>query len=133
MARRPFHRETTLDPMTILTGPPGAATNKPPQVGRCSYNQNMPTWDEPKRLRNIKNHGLDFVACEAVFDGPVVTWEDARGAYGEQRINLLGWLDGVVVHMTYTERGDEPHIISLRKAAKHEIRRYAKETTGYSR
>jgi uncharacterized DUF497 family protein len=46
---------------------------------------------------------------------------------------LLGWLSGIVVHMTYTERGDELHIISLRKAEKHEIRRYAKETTGYSR
>ena len=58
----------------------------------------MPTWDEPKRLRNIKNHGLDFVGCEAVFDGPVVTWEDARDAYGEHRMNLLGWLEGIVVH-----------------------------------
>ena len=93
----------------------------------------MPTWDESKRLRNIKVHGLDFVGCEAVFDAPVVTWEDAREAYGEQRINLLGWLEGIVVHMTYTERGDEPHIVSLRKAEKHEIRRYAKETAGYSR
>ena len=93
----------------------------------------MATWDESKRLRNIKNHKLDLVGCESVFDGPVVTWEDARAAYGEQRINLLGWLNGVVVHMTYTERSDEPHIISLRKAEKHEIRRYAKETTGYSR
>ena len=66
----------------------------------------MPTWDESKRLRNIKTHGLDFKGCEAVFDGPVVTWEDVREAYGEHRINLLGWLDGIVVHMTYTERGD---------------------------
>ena len=93
----------------------------------------MPTWDHAKCLRNIKIHGLDFPGCEAVFDGPVVTWEDARQAYGEQRINLLGWLGDIVVHMTYTERGDEPHIISLRKAEKHEIRRYAQETTGYSR
>jgi uncharacterized DUF497 family protein len=31
--------------------------------------------------------------------------------------------------MTYTERDDEPHIISLRKAEKHEIRFYAKEIT----
>ncbi|MDF1486480.1 BrnT family toxin [Ramlibacter sp. H39-3-26] len=91
----------------------------------------MPTWDEPKRLRNIKIHGFDFIGCEAVFDEPVVTWEDAREAYSEHRINLLGWLEGIVVHMT--ERGDEPHIISLRKAEKHEVRRYAKETTGYSR
>jgi len=91
----------------------------------------MPTWDEAKRLRNLKNHELDFLGCEAVFDGPVVNWEDAREAYGEQRINLLGWLNGIVVHMTYTERGDEPHIISLRKAEKHEIRRYIQETTAY--
>lgn len=91
----------------------------------------MPIWDEPKRLRNIKDHELDFIGCEAVFDGPVVTWDDAREAYAEQRMNLLGWLGGNVVHMTYTERGDEPHIISLRKAEKHEVRRYAKETAGH--
>lgn len=93
----------------------------------------MASWDELKRIRNIRVHGLDFVGCEAVFDGPVVAWEDDRESYGEQRINLLGWLGGVVVHMTYAERGDEPHIISLRKAEKHEIRLYAKETSGYSR
>ena len=104
-----------------------------PEVELCSYNQRMATWDESKRVRNIRDHKLDFVGCEAVFDGPIVTWEDARVAYGEQRINLLGWLNGIVVHMTYTERSDEPHIISLRKTEKHEIRRYAKETTGYSR
>lgn len=31
-----------------------------------------------------------------------------RVAYCEQRINLLGWLRGTIVHMTYTERGDQP-------------------------
>jgi uncharacterized DUF497 family protein len=93
----------------------------------------MASWDEPKRLRNIRVHGLDFLGAEAVFDAPVLAWEDDRQTYGEQRINLLGWLDGIVVHRTYTERGDEPHIISLRKAEKHEIRRYAKETSGYFR
>ena len=90
----------------------------------------MATWDDPKRLRNIKAHGLDFIGCEEVFDSPVVSWEDDRDAYGERRINVLGWLHGIVVHMTYTERGDEPHVISLRKAEKHEIRRYAKEISG---
>ena len=70
---------------------------------------------------------LYFDGCDAIFDGPTVSWDDDRVAYGEQRINLIGWLHGTVVHMTYTERGDEPHIISLRKAEKHEIRRYVKE------
>jgi uncharacterized DUF497 family protein len=40
----------------------------------------MATWDESKRLRNIEARGLDFAGCEAVFDSPVVTWEDDREA-----------------------------------------------------
>lgn len=92
----------------------------------CIYVGLMITWDENKREQNIRNHELDFVGCEAVFDFPVVSWDDDREAYGELRINLLGWLDGRVVHMTYTERGDDLHVISLRKAKKYEIRRYQK-------
>jgi len=87
----------------------------------------MPTWDEPKRLTNIRKHGLDFQGCEAVFDGPVVVDEDTRGRYGELRLNATGWLNGQVVVMTYTERDDDFHVISLREAKKHEIRRYIKE------
>jgi len=90
----------------------------------CYYNLSMITWDESKRQRNLRDHDLDFLGCDAVFDAPVFTWDDDREAYGELRINLLGWLKGVVVHMTYTERGDDLQVISLRKAEKHEIRRY---------
>lgn len=86
----------------------------------------MLTWDENKRRRNIRDHGLDFAGCEAVFDFPVVAWDDDREAYGEQRINLLGWLHGCVVHMSYTGCGEALRVISLRKAKKHEIRRYQK-------
>ena len=49
----------------------------------------MVTWDEPKRRSNIKDHGLDFVGCDSVFDGPIITQEDDRLVYGEQRINLI--------------------------------------------
>ena len=45
-------------------------------------------------------------------------------AYGEMRINLLGLLFGQVVHMTYTERGEDLHVISLRTATTHETRYY---------
>jgi len=84
----------------------------------------VPTWDDDKRQANLRDHGLDFAGCEAVFDHPVITAEDDREAYGEQRINLLGFLAGRVVHMTYTERGEDTHVISLREATKHEIRIY---------
>ena len=85
----------------------------------------MITWDETKRAANLDKHGLDFAECEGVFDGPVVSWDDDRKDYGEQRISLLGFLHGIVVHITYTERGDDLHVISLRKAEKHEIRFFA--------
>jgi len=84
----------------------------------------MVTWDETKRLSNIRDHGLDFIGCEVVFDGPITTREDDRLDYGEQRINLLGWLASQVIHMTYTERGDDFHVISLRRATKYEARDY---------
>ena len=92
------------------------------------YTKRMLTWDEPKRRRNLKDHGLDFSDCESVFDGPIMTREDDRLAYGEQRINLLGLLAGQVVHMTYTERTEDLHVISLRKATKHEARCYFSQT-----
>lgn len=40
------------------------------------------------------------------------------------RISLLGWLSGRIVHMTYTERGEDLHVISLREASKYEARQY---------
>jgi uncharacterized DUF497 family protein len=90
------------------------------------------TWNEDKRLRNIREHEMDFTGCAAVFDGPVITWDDAREPYGELRINLLGFLNGIVVHLTYTERGEHLHVISLRKAEKHEIRYFARGLSGES-
>lgn len=87
----------------------------------------MPTWDEAKRRANLKKHQLDFEGCEAVFDGPVVVLEDSREFYGEQRLNAIGWLGASVVHLTYTERSDDFHVISLRKAEKHEIKRFVQE------
>ncbi len=87
----------------------------------------MPTWDETKRKVNIRKHGLDFVGCEAIFDAPVSITEDVSKSYGEQRLNAIGWLQGLVVCMTYTERDEDFHVISLREAEKHEVRRFIKE------
>jgi uncharacterized protein len=44
----------------------------------------MPTWDEAKRRKNLREHGFDFEGCEALFDGPLVVLEDKRGRYGER-------------------------------------------------
>lgn len=92
-----------------------------------SYNERMPTWDNSKRRENIRKHGYDFPGCERVFDGPVWVYEDKRLAYGEFRLCAVGWLDGKVMHMTYTERGDDFHVISLREAEKYEVNRFFQE------
>jgi uncharacterized protein len=89
----------------------------------------MPTWDESKRRENLRKHGIDFPGCEIIFDGPVVVVEDRRSTYGELRLTAIGWLEGRVVHLTYTERGDNFHVISLREAEKHEVRRFFKEVS----
>ena len=85
----------------------------------------MLTWDESKRRKNIARHGHDFIGVDAIFDAPVFVYEDDRAAYGEQRINVIGWLNGQMVHMTYTDDGEQLRVISLRDAEKPEIRRYA--------
>ena len=91
----------------------------------------MSTWDEPKRHLNIKRHGYDFLGCERIFDGPVWVYEDKRQAYGEFRLCAVGWLDGRVMHMTYTERKDDLHVISLRDAEKYEANRFFQEVPHY--
>ena len=93
----------------------------------------MLTWDEVKRKLNIKIHGLDFVGCDAVWDHFTVTREDRRQDYGEARQVCFGLLAGEVVVLVYTERSAGTHVISLRKAEKHEARYYrqvAKENLG---
>jgi len=93
------------------------------------YNLLVVTYDETKRAANLAKHGLDFADAEAIFDHPVVGMEDDRESYGEQRINVLGFLDGQIVCLTYSERGDMLRAISLRKATRNEVRHYVKTTT----
>ncbi|MGQ0621193.1 MAG: BrnT family toxin [Panacagrimonas sp.] len=87
----------------------------------------MIVWDEAKRIENITKHGYDFAGVEAIFDAPITTQEDTREAYAEQRIQLLGWLHGHVMHLTYTDDGEAMRAISLREATPHEKARYFKE------
>ena len=84
----------------------------------------MPTWDPAKRLRNLHVHGLDFRDAESIWDNPTVTREDIRQDYGELRLVTFGLLNAEVVVLVFSDRDGEPHIISLRRAEKHEARYY---------
>lgn len=78
------------------------------------------SWDEEKRQANLKDHGLDFVDAEKVFEGPTFTYEDDRFDYGEQRFMTLGFLGGIAVSIVHTETEDEIRVISFRKATANE-------------
>jgi uncharacterized DUF497 family protein len=75
------------------------------------------TFDETKRQANIAKHGIDLAALSGFFDGDLLT----REAYGELRFQSVGWHAGEMLFVVWTPGGDEwPHIISARKAEKHE-------------
>ncbi|HMH16581.1 MAG TPA: BrnT family toxin [Burkholderiales bacterium] len=84
----------------------------------------MFTWDEVKVQENLDKHGIDFADAGKIFSGYTITAEDTREAYGEQRFLTVGLLDGEVVSVTHTPRGDDDHIISIRKATRHETHFY---------
>jgi uncharacterized DUF497 family protein len=78
------------------------------------------SWDEKKRRSNLKNHGLDFVDAPRVFEGPTFTFEDDRFAYGERRFVTLGFLADIAVSIVHLETSSRIHVISFRKATRHE-------------
>jgi uncharacterized DUF497 family protein len=78
------------------------------------------TWHDAKRESNLRDHGLDFVDAPEVFEGATFTYEDDRFAYDEKRFVTLGLLRGIVVSIVHTETPRRIHIISFRRATKHE-------------
>ncbi len=82
------------------------------------------TWDEAKRAENLRKHGIDFVNAETLFEGPTVTLEDDRFAYGEQRFVTFGTLKGQIVAVVHTEQDEEIRVISMRKATRREEQSY---------
>lgn len=85
------------------------------------------TWDENKRLSNMKKHGIDFADVPAMFEGDVFTIEDTRFDYGETRYITFGLLQYRVIVVAHTDENGVMRIISARKATKNEEKTYFKE------
>jgi len=78
-------------------------------------------WDPAKRDANLARHGIDFAEVTALFSGrQLLLRVDARKNYGKVRINVLGKLDSVVLHVTWTPRREVVRIISARRTRKDE-------------
>jgi uncharacterized DUF497 family protein len=82
------------------------------------------SFDAGKRDRTLRERGLDFADAQSVFQVPSFTYEDTRRDYGETRFITYGLLDGREVTVVWTWRGEDRHIISMRKANDREKARY---------
>jgi uncharacterized DUF497 family protein len=81
-------------------------------------------WDQSKERTNIAKHGLNFQTAALDFLDPNLLEFEDLGLYDESRWNVIGMVEGRVLFVTYTERGDRIRIISARGAEPHERRRY---------
>ncbi len=87
-------------------------------------------WDDDKAAANWRDHGVTFYQAIKTFRDPfAIERIDDRADYGEERINLLGMCAGVILHVTYTERGEHIRLISARRAEKHEQDDYYRENS----
>ena len=78
-------------------------------------------WDESKNRANIAKHGVSFERARRIFEGRVVTWVDARRAYGEVREISIGFVDGVLLlAVVHTVRSGNIRIFSARPAKRKE-------------
>jgi uncharacterized DUF497 family protein len=85
-------------------------------------------WDDAKATENLRKHRVSFAQAAAVFLDPfAVEWVDAREAYGEERLILLGMSAAQLLSVVYTERADRIRIISARRATRYEQAYYLRQ------
>jgi uncharacterized DUF497 family protein len=87
-------------------------------------------WDERKRRKVIKDHGLNFRDVMRSFLGPRLVDHDHRHSEDEDRWFMLGHLDGDVIAVIYTERESTIRLITARKATNEEAQLYYEEFFG---
>ena len=82
-------------------------------------------FDPRKNRANLEKHGVDFPTAARVWEGFVVEREDDRRDYRETRFLSLGMVDGRIVLVVYTWRGEKRRLISARKANDDEQKVYS--------
>lgn len=80
-------------------------------------------WDERKRLRILRERGIDFIDAAKILFERVYEYRSDRK--GETRFVAIGPLeDGTLVAVVYTIRGAKFRIITARRARSNEQRAY---------
>lgn len=83
------------------------------------------TYDAAKDAENIAKHGISLDRVHDFdFNSARLDFDDSQD-YGEERWNLIGWLDTKLYHLTVVFYETSTHAISLRKATRQEMKKYA--------
>ena len=85
-------------------------------------------WDDAKAASNRRVHKITFEMARDAFADPfIVEWIDDGHDDAEQRFAALGMVEGRLLFVSYTMRGETIRIISARRAEAWERRRYHNE------
>jgi uncharacterized DUF497 family protein len=85
-------------------------------------------FDAPKNDINIRDRGLSFKLAANFDFETAVFQQDSRRDYGEIRLRALGYLDGRIHALVFTETAKGIRVISFRKANKREVLMYEQKT-----
>ncbi|MBN2393541.1 MAG: BrnT family toxin [Anaerolineae bacterium] len=86
-------------------------------------------WDEYKAQENLKKHQVSFDEAKTVFLDPFsITIPDPDHSIDEERfIDIGASVNGRILIVVYTERGESIRLISSRRATLPERRKYEQE------
>lgn len=82
------------------------------------------SFDPAKRAATLEERKLDFLDAAEVLAGLNYTIEDQRFNYGETRWATYGLLRERLVAVVWTARGEDRHVISMRKCNDKENKKY---------
>ncbi len=83
-------------------------------------------FDPQKRVQTLLERGLDFARAGEIFSQNINTFQDLRRSYGEPRFITVGFLDGRLTVVVWTQRGSRKRIISMRNANERETKEYSR-------
>jgi uncharacterized protein len=87
-------------------------------------------WDGRKAAINLRVHKISFSEARLVFNDVFALIEqDLSQDYGEDRYLATGIVEGRLLTVIFTERGERTRIISARKANTDERRKYDRSQT----
>lgn len=82
-------------------------------------------FDPAKDAINCAKHGVSLAQAAELEWGTALTWPDLRRNYGEPRQGGIGYIGLRLYVVVFVDRTEGRRIISLRKANRREVNRYA--------